>query len=167
MLSLEDIMSKLNRERKRLHELYHRFYDRHYTENRYECFYCSTPADTLDHVPPLSWIEAYGLENLRRARTPLSLVPACGECNSLLGNKKLLYTDDRLRFLETKYHSLFEKLARWTDDEIAEMGPSFQQSLKVPRYRELELMDKIRGIERRLVKSESWPDFHYFDIPEN
>lgn len=46
------------------------------------CSYCTRPADTVDHVPPLAVLRAHGL--------PLDgaqLLPACRECNSSRGGQ--------------------------------------------------------------------------------
>jgi hypothetical protein len=145
------------RERNRLYTTYNQFYDRHYIEEGYMCFYCNDYAETLDHVPPLSWIEVFKLENLRKNGIPLATVPCCAECNRLLGGRKLLTVEDRLEYLETKYSALFEKLARWSDEEIEEMGQSFRQTLKSQRHREDELMRKIRAIEQRQIKPWTFP----------
>jgi hypothetical protein len=149
-----------NKERNRLYRTYNGLYSRHYIEEGYTCIYCACPAETLDHVPPLSWVETFGLEALRRSQIPLSTVPCCSECNRLLGARKLITVMDRLEFLEEKYHSLFEKLVRWSDDELSEMGESFQKSIRAQRYREDELLNKIRAIEQRIVKPWTLPDMN-------
>lgn len=146
------------RERTRLYRTYHQLYTQHYIEEGYTCIYCGAPGDTLDHSPPLSWLEPFGIEALRRAKIPLTTVPCCSECNGLLGDRKLLTVTDRLEYLEKKYHSLFEKLVRWSDEELEEMGESFQRSIRAQRYREDELIRKIRAIEQRIVKPWTLPD---------
>ena len=147
-----------NSERNRLYRTYNTLYTRHYIEEGYICIYCNSPADTLDHVPPLSWIEPFGLETFRSSGIPLSTVPCCRECNSLLGDRKLLTVQDRLEYLEKKYHSLFDKLVRWSDEEIEEMGESFQKSIRAQKWRENDLSRKIRAIEQRSVKPWTLPD---------
>jgi hypothetical protein len=145
-------------ERNRLYRTYNRLYTRHYIEEGYFCIYCLSPADTLDHVPPLAWIETFGTEALRKSKIPLATVPCCRECNSLLGDRKLLTVMDRLEYLEKRYNKLFDKLVRWSDDELEEMGQSFQQSIRAQRYREDELIRKIRAIEQRIIRPWTLPD---------
>lgn len=148
-------------ERNRLYRTYNPLYTRHYIEEGYQCFYCNSPAETLDHVPPLSWIEPFGTEALSKAKIALSTVPCCRECNTFLGDRKLLTVDDRLEYLEKKYHTLFDKLVRWSDEELAEMGESFQKSIRAQQWRERDLMDKIRAIEKRSCKPWTFPDMDF------
>jgi hypothetical protein len=145
-------------ERNTLHRIYNGLYTRHYIEEGYFCIYCLAPADTLDHVPPLAWIEPFGIEAFRRSKIPLVTVPCCRECSGLLGDRKLLTVMDRLEYLEKKYQSLFDKLVRWSDEELEDMGQSFQQSIRAQRYREDELTRKIRAIQQRVVKPWTLPN---------
>lgn len=150
-----------NSERNRLYRTYNTLYNRHYIEEGYVCIYCNSPAETLDHVPPLAWIEPFGLETLRKSGIPLSTVPCCRECNGLLGDRKLLTVEDRLEYLEKKYNSLFDKLVRWSDDELEDMGESFQKSIRAQRWREDDLSRKIRAIEQRIVRPWTLPDTNF------
>lgn len=148
-----------NSERIRLYKTYNSLYTRHYIEEGYVCIYCNSPAETLDHSPPLSWIEPFGVSAFRKASIPLVTVPCCKECNNLLGDRKLLTVEERLEYLEKKYHSLFDKLVRWSEEEINEMGASFQKTLRAQQWREEDLSRKIRAVEQRLVKPWTLPTF--------
>jgi 5-methylcytosine-specific restriction endonuclease McrA len=46
-----------------------------------ECFYCGSPADTADHVVPVSRGGADRYDNV---------LPACRECNTAKGTRELL-----------------------------------------------------------------------------
>lgn len=102
---------------------YQRFY--HDVLNRYCCFYCGQPADTMDHVPPLTRVsdyEAFGLANPRYLT-----VPSCPECNSLAGDTLQESILDRAVFihraLESKYRKTL-KSANWSEAEIRQAGLS-------------------------------------------
>lgn len=150
-----------NSERNRLYRTYNALYNPHYIEEGYFCIYCNSPADTRDHVPPLAWVEPFGLETFRKSGIPFVTVPSCRECNGLLGDRKLLTVEDRLEYLEKKYHDLFDKLVRWSDDELEEMGDSFQKSIRAQRHREEDLKRKIRAIEQRAVKPWTLPSMDF------
>jgi len=154
-----------NKERKRIYKLYNHLYERHYIDERWSCFYCNSTADTLDHVPPLSWLEPYGIEAFKKARIPLVTIPCCFECNIQLGDKKLFTVDARLSHLEKIYHDFFDELTHWETEEIQNMGESFKKSLKVQKHREDELKEKIRAIEQRSVKPWTFPDFYDYEKP--
>lgn len=108
------------------------------------CFYCGEPADTIDHCPPLSKVDAY--RALRLANEMYLRVPCCRECNSLLGDS---LQDDILQRerdckarLARKYYRVL-KLAEWTPEELAEMGPGLRKMIAG--------MGKIRtSVEARL-----------------
>ena len=144
-------------ERARLIKQYNKLYTRLYLEEGYHCFYCNDYASSLDHTPPLSLVEVYGADNLRKAEIPFALVPCCSECNQYLGSRKLLDVESRLTYLEKKYNKLFEKRVRWTNEEIKEMGEFFQKSLRARQTREDELLRKIRSIQQRQCKPWTYP----------
>jgi hypothetical protein len=146
-----------SKERTRLLRAYNHFYERLYTEEGFECFYCAAPADTLDHSPPLAWLEPYGIKAFKESEIPLALIPCCSECNGLLGDRKLFTAEDRLTFLLSKYKKLQSKLVNWTLEEISEMGDSFKNTLKVTHHRHDELDRKIEALEKRRLKHWSFP----------
>ena len=146
-----------SKERARLIRAYHHLYERLYTEEGFECFYCASPADTIDHSPPLSWIEPYGLKAFKEAEIPLATIPCCSECNTLLGDKKLFTAEDRLIYLLSKYSKLRSKLVNWTLEEISDMGESFKNTLKVTHHRNNEINLKLESLENRRLKPWSFP----------
>ena len=144
-------------ERFRLVKLYHHLYTRLYLDEGYHCFYCGDYASDLDHVPPLSLLEVYGVEQLKKAEIPFALIPSCSECNSMLSNRKLLDVISRLEYLDKRYNKAYDKRVVWTPKEIEEMGEFFQKALKARNIRDDELIRKIRAIEQRLVKPWTFP----------
>jgi hypothetical protein len=99
-------------------------------------------------------------EKRKKDRIPASLVPCCGECNSALGARQLWTVFDRLMYLESYYDAYFKRQKMlWSDDEINELGPSLREAVrhrqdKLDRYR-----DKIRAIQLRQLKPETYPDY--------
>lgn len=81
------------------------------------CAYCDLPADTLDHVPPMTW---------RSIGTGLNyhwiVVPACRFCNGTLGGKLLITMNERLRYLHAHYTAMSERqltVLNWTTKDMA------------------------------------------------
>ena len=80
----------------------------HNEANRFTCFYCGANNGIgFDHVPPITRVDdymAFGLANEIYVK-----VPACEQCNSLLGNSLQVTILDRVEFLKQR---LRRKLAR-------------------------------------------------------
>lgn len=79
------------------------------------CAYCGADADTAEHLVPYRYI--LGAND----RTEW-LVPACRECNSVLGACEETSLGERAaelkRLMEVRYRKLLDR-PRWTDSEIA------------------------------------------------
>ena len=63
------------------------------------CEYCGEQATCRDHVIPRSYLRATGKPNWRRDWT----VPACHECNVLLGSQLLVTIETRAEYLLERY----------------------------------------------------------------
>lgn len=86
----------------------------------YTCFYCGEFSQTLDHVPPTS--RYHDFMSLFDSHVPI-FVPACNQCNGLLGDS--LQRDLYERFNDCK-EKLIVKLSKylmynqlWDDEAIA------------------------------------------------
>lgn len=89
------------------------------------CYYCGQSADTEDHVPALSHARNFGADYFRKAEIPFVLVPACRECNSLLGNRELFTLAERHFFIKeaiAKHYKEVLKTKDFTEDELDDMG---------------------------------------------
>lgn len=149
-----------SKERLRLVRAYGNRYSRHYHDSvkPWQCFYCGDDAQTLDHVPPLSWVETYSPETWRSHGVPFVLLHVCHDCNSRLSNKPLFTAYERTQALEAKLSALYDRKASlWSDYEIAEMGPSFRASLIEHKAAVRRLADRIRHLQWRLLQHESFP----------
>jgi hypothetical protein len=66
-----------------------------------------------------------GTEYLQRHKIPMYLIPACVECNSLLGNKVLWLFAERKEFIAKRLRRRYGRLLRlqaWSQDEIDALG---------------------------------------------
>jgi hypothetical protein len=147
-----------SKHREELMKKHHHKYVRHYTNEGYYCFYCGDPAEGLDHVPPLSLIDAMPYEKRKRAKIPAVLLACCGECNNALNSRRLVNVDERLEFLESFYDAKFKKQnSMWTEEEILELGPSLQNSVRAKQEQLQRYIHKIRNIQRRYRLVETHP----------
>lgn len=147
-------------ERSKLLKQYGHLYRKHVAEgvSMRECFYCADPADTVDHCPPIAWIDSRAPEAWRSAGIPLALIGACRACNGLLGDKPLFTALDRLLSLENALEKRYEReVALWSDDEIAEMGPEFQRTIKARKAKSNHLLGRIRNVQRRALREDTFP----------
>ena len=110
-----------------------------------DCHYCGAPANTKDHIIPISY--------LRNGR-PLSCasvgdtVDCCAECNSLLGAKALFSIEERANEIAECLTRRYKKELNapvWTDEEINELGPSLQNSIKSKQFLRNEVLERIRN----------------------
>lgn len=146
--------------RKELMKIHGHKYERHFLTEGYYCFYCSDPAQCLDHVPPISIIENYSYEVRKKHKMPTALVPSCLECNAYLSDRSLPTVMDRLLYLESHYEAYFKKQqAMWTEDEINELGTSLRDFIKVKQEKLNRYIDKIRAIQLRMIRTETHPVF--------
>ena len=89
------------------------------------CVYCGVPADTYDHVPALAIVQA----SSDKDSFSCYLVPACRECNSLLGTQGLTVTDRRVivkKKLKARYRT-FLKCAKGTPNELDDLGTNLRE----------------------------------------
>lgn len=100
------------------------------------CYYCGIPATSLDHVIPVSMLaalEALGDDDAMAAimgRFRYRVLPACRECNSVLGNKYFDTVGKRREYVKEsmrrRYKSVLE-MPDWSDSDLATLSPTLQQ----------------------------------------
>ena len=105
------------------------------------CVYCGDPADTIDHVPPLSRVDDY--RSLRLEKETYLLVRSCRECNAVLGESLQTSVLERYELAKEKI-ALKAKpsKAMWTEEDMAELGPNMR------RYVSSETKKRERNFER-------------------
>jgi hypothetical protein len=97
------------------------------------CVYCGVPADTYDHVPPLSKVHALGPEHFEKLSVRFWIVPACRECNILLnkvdgdtvGKRKA-----RIKVILRKRYAKYLNCGHWTREDIEELGYNLRQMIE-------------------------------------
>lgn len=140
-------------------------YKRHFTEEGYRCFYCGDSAQCLDHVPALSWIDSLDTPYRRTHNIPTSLIPACFECNKALGDKPLHTVVERLDYLESHYDKKFSKQqSLWDEEEIESLGFNLRAMVRHHQGKVMEFLTKLRGVQSRLYKTETFPVFNNEDF---
>jgi hypothetical protein len=95
------------------------------------CTYCGQASSSWDHVPPLHYVERLTVDQLAQARTVK--VPACVECNSLIGGAVLLKVQERRALVKRKLRRKYAKhlrAPRWDEEELSEMGPVLRAELE-------------------------------------
>ncbi len=105
-------------------------------DHRHDCYYCDEPAESIDHIWPQSIGHGLGDQ-----------VPACMECNGILLACHPTSHILRMKELHAKLAKKYKKylaMQRWTDEELAELGPGLRGSL------EADILTK-RRVERRLA----------------
>jgi len=117
-----------NRELLRIRQLAADARESRWREGFDPCVYCGVIANSVDHVPPRAIRErlvALGLA----LRYPFVEVPACRECNSVLGARAGWTVSDRRRYvkqaLKRRYASVL-RIPDWSDTELAQMSPGMQ-----------------------------------------
>lgn len=100
------------------------------------CYYCGEPAGTVDHTVPRAALKATtgpaGRAVLIRGHELLT-VPACGECNSLLGAQTFASLSARVRAAKGALRRRYRKLLAlpdWNDLELAWLEPAMRAKVR-------------------------------------
>lgn len=139
----------------RRHDLatYHTAYDED-RPARFVCRYCGDRADTIDHVPPLSYVSTVGIQRAREVVGWLRLVDSCGACNGYLGSMHLLTLSDRLAHLKKVYSTKRSKLRvapGWTERQIKALGPNLRRQFRASVAEHTRLTAKLDFLDLMLV----------------
>lgn len=125
------------------------------------CVYCGVVCDSWDHVVPQHLLkraaelklDLSGLYRMKRW-----IVPACRECNSAIGGKLTTTLQGRREIAKKhirKKYAAFLRIPDWSEEELAEMGPSAREDIKAG----IRMRDHIR---KRLAWTN--PKHNEFDI---
>lgn len=120
---------------------------RHDPDKPFTCFYCGQPADTVDHVPPLSRVNDY--RSLKLEREIYVKVACCGECNTLLGNslqESIVEREDHLKELLADKYKRLTKCLNWTKEALdeAEMTGSLRRYCKQEHEKKQWIIGRLR-----------------------
>lgn len=98
-----------------------------------KCIYCGEAPGEIDHVPAISWLYALGSAYFEERGYPIITVPACRRCNGWLSDQPYHTIRQRKGYVASRMRQIFDKIMaspKWTDEEIEEMGKSFQVPLR-------------------------------------
>lgn len=82
----------------------------------------------------------------RRRYAGCELVPACSECNTLLGSLLLTSVEARAAYLAGKLEMRYRKLLKspkWTEEELEEVGPTLRSTLRKSRAESNNVRQRI------------------------
>lgn len=112
----------------------------------YDCTYCGAPADTVDHVTPISYNYTARSKNAKHMGG--ERVPCCRECNGLLGAKALFSVPERAQevaeCLERRYRKEINAPI-WEEKDLIKLGDSLQKQIRAKQYLRLEALERIRN----------------------
>lgn len=107
------------------------------------CTYCGEEATALDHVIPLAYLGIY-----KRTRHSLKdCVPACRECNSLLGCYAYHTIPERAEYISDRLSTRYRKRlngAVWSEEEIEELEGNLVRRVVTYQHQRLTIIDRIR-----------------------
>ena len=91
--------------------------------NNYECAYCFSPADTVDHIIPFSHRHDDSYNNL---------AACCSLCNCLAGNKVFKTFEEKKDWLLERREFYFSKrvIVLWLKEELGDLGASLRSEIK-------------------------------------
>lgn len=104
---------------------------------KYElCYYCGMPAESTDHVIPLSVlrnIRGLPMEQVAEiTRNRILTVESCHECNHLLGATVQESLRDRKKYLKERLKKRYAKILivpDWTEEELMGLGPHLRATV--------------------------------------
>lgn len=108
------------------------------------CVYCGDPADSIDHVPPISRVDDYRALGMRYEE--YLLVKSCMDCNSIL--KDDLHRDifERIEVLKYRLKRKIKKddyALQWSDEDVKRLGRGLRSKV-------VSAMKKIESTQRRI-----------------
>jgi len=119
-----------------------------------KCVYCGSSKNIEnDHLIPYSF--TYLKTRHRLTTSKKGTVPACHECNNLLGNKMYTTVSSRAAYLLPKYNKKCDKLSHlpeWTEEELSELGRAMRSVIESGIREKEDLSVRRRHVE--LVSNE-------------
>jgi hypothetical protein len=118
------------------------------------CTYCGQPATSRDHVVPRVFRASLdGLNGVDYDRRLPDTVPACRECNSVLGSRLFPTVVAKRHAMHAALLTRYAKLLvapNWTQAELDELGPGMRSSV-------IAMIDAKEHIRERLRWSWNGP----------
>lgn len=117
----------------------------------WRCVYCGLPAETKDHVPPISRVSDY--ESFNLALEVYIKVPCCVECNVMLGSELQESFFQRAEVIKDKLSRKYRRhinTVEWDEEELEELGPTLLSKVVEGRGksdRALARIDYYAGVD--------------------
>lgn len=151
-------MSPIEKQRRHFISLYGKRYarwDGQKIKGSLGCVYCADASGSVDHVPPLSHVDRYSMQEWAARGVKFLLVPACMDCNRMLGARALYSVQERAAYIAKKLEDAYEKnAALWSDAEVSEMGAEFKRTIIAKRRQNEALLDRVRAAQWRQFQGE-------------
>ncbi len=112
--------------------------------NPHICVYCGMPANTMDHLMPLSLMANLSDLNLNLKSIK---VPACMECNNLAGTVFFTSFQDKKKFIRYKISQKYAKtlaMPEWDKWELEEMGPNARQDIEMFLLKKKIILERLK-----------------------
>ena len=112
------------------------------------CAYCAARASVLDHVTPHA---AASSRSDGRRYSRRICVPACAECNLLLGDKMLTRVGERAKHLAGRLrarHAALVSMPEWSASELAELGRAMRDIVDASLTERRAVLARIEQCER-------------------
>lgn len=92
--------------------------------------YCGEAASSRDHFVPRAFKAK--IQDLGWAKKGDIVVPACRECNSTANDKVFGTLREKRAYVHDRYRKKYAKvlaMPRWSDEELAELGPTLRTAV--------------------------------------
>lgn len=110
------------------------------------CYYCGELATCEDHAFPLIALhQIYGVADLPSTRL-LVIVPACHECNTLLGEKVFDSLPRRKRYIKTRLRKRYKRILEipsWHPQELQTLNPNFRDYVELGLFQQEALRQRL------------------------
>lgn len=126
-------------------------YHRHLSMADYQCFYCGGHGESVDHIPPVSYLENFPEKRI--------LVRCCLLCNQLLGNKAYLSLLSRCDYLLIRYQKRFKRLLSypdWEDWELEELTGKLKRDIVLGLKKKKYIENKILFIRNNIINLQGY-----------
>ena len=111
--------------------------------SQYICTYCGMPADTQDHVVPISIMAKLADLSID---IELAKIPCCRECNTLAGDIFFNSFSEKKDFIRGRLRERYQKIFNmpaWNEDELNEMGPIAKIEIKAFINKKKILLERL------------------------
>lgn len=92
-----------------------------------QCYYCGDIATSIDHIPALTLIYAYGIDYFESKGIALVTVSACHDCNTRLNAKPAYTVQHRARIIYDRLIRVHQKLLAmptWDKNDLDNLSGS-------------------------------------------